>query len=380
MHIQSISYTDRGWDLPGSPAQPALVCFFGGHRPEEATAHYEALRAHYPQADIIGCTTAGEIRGLEVTDHQAVALLIRWEQAHATCASLVCAQAADAYQAGVSLARTLPADGLRMVFVISDGHIVNGSELVKGLRETLPVSVPVSGGLAGDGGAFVQTGVVFNGPATPGRIVAVGLYGSSLRFGFGSRGGWNAFGPVRRITRSTANILYELDGRPALELYKIYLGEEVDQLPQSALRFPIMIYPPGSQVDGKGTVRTILSIDEAAQSLIFAGDVPQGSMAQLMMASFEDLIDGAESAAGMIAPQPTAPEYQRLAILVSCVGRKIVMGHRIEDEVEAVASILPPDTAIAGFYSYGEIAPHFETGTCELHNQTMTITYLTEHC
>jgi hypothetical protein len=257
--------------------------------------------------------------------------------------------------------------------VISDGKCVNGSELVSGLTEHLPLGVTLTGGLAGDGDRFQETLVIWDGPPEPNKVALVGLYGNRLKVGFGSLGGWDAFGPERLITRSAGNILYELDGQPALELYKKYLGEYAKDLPASGLLFPLSLRTAA----GESLVRTILGVSETEYSLTFAGDMPQGGRARLMKANFDRLIDGAVGAAQTSygALGKASPE---LALLISCVGRKLVLKQRVEEEVEGVRDVLGQETILAGFYSYGEISPFTPSAKCELHNQTMTITTLSE--
>jgi hypothetical protein len=249
---------------------------------------------------------------------------------------------------------------------------VNGSELVRGITGALPHAVTVTGGLSGDGSDFARTCVALDRVEEGHRVVAVGFYGDGLQIGFGSFGGWDPFGPERVVTRSRGAILYELDGEPALQLYRRYLGDEAAQLPASGLRFPLAIRDGA----GKPVVRTILAIDEQEQSLTFAGDVPEGVLGRLMHANFDRLVEGAAGAARICqeAGHAAAPE---LALLISCVGRKLVLQQRIEEEVEAVQEVLGA-TALAGFYSYGELCPFGASARCELHNQTMTITTLRE--
>ena len=196
--------------------------------------------------------------------------------------------------------------------------------------------------------------------------------------GYGSLGGWDSFGPDRRVTRSAKNVLYELDDQSALELYKKYLGEHAEGLPSTGLLFPLSLRDTDSDTDSEHrVVRTILSINEEDQSMTFAGNVPEGSYVRLMKANFERLIDGANDAAvdsyqkiGSISPE--------FALLISCVGRKLVLKERIEEEVESVRDVLGEKTTLAGFYSYGEISPVLPSSKCELHNQTMTITTMSE--
>jgi hypothetical protein len=370
----------RGWThFEGEDDIDAqLVLFFGSRETLSDPARFGEIRERFPQADLVGCTTAGEIIGEEVLDQSIVLTAIEFAATAIQVVSLTIMEAGSSREGGQKLGAKLPLQDLKTVLVISDGHQVNGSELVEGLTEALGSTVIITGGLAGDGSKFEKTLVGCNDHPEEGRIVAIGLYGNKIEVGHGSVGGWDTFGPRRMITRSEANVLYEVDGKPALQLYKKYLGDKANQLPGAALEFPLMIKPFG-QPQEVGTVRTILAVDEKNQSMIFAGDMPEGHEAQLMMANFENLIDGAFEAA-QYARLESFKENQgdSLAILISCVGRKMVLGQRIAEEVESVREILGNEMKQIGFYSYGEISPHVEVGNCQLHNQTMTITALRE--
>ena len=368
--------SNKGW-LPAPPgglgAAAQLVLLFGSPACLRQSTWQADIANAYPNAHRLGCSTAGEIHGTEVSDETLVATAIAFEHTGLQGASLKLGEVRDSYQAGERLAKALPAEGLVHVLVISDGQNVNGSELVAGLTEHLPAGVTLTGGLAGDGDRFQETLVLWDGPPQPNQIAVLGLYGDRIRIGYGSLGGWDAFGPERLITRASGNILYELDQQPALALYKKYLGEYASDLPASGLLFPLSL----RTASGESVVRTILGVNEAEHSLTFAGDMPEGGHARLMKANFDRLIDGAVGAAqtSYAAIGNTSPE---LAILISCVGRKLVLKQRIEEEVEGVREVLGPDTVLAGFYSYGEISPFTPTARCELHNQTMTITILSE--
>ena len=282
---------------------------------------------------------------------------------------------ADSRVVGRLAGKELSAPDLRHVLVLSDGLSVNGTALVSGLREVLPAGVAITGGLAGDGSRFQKTFVGLGADVRRDQIVAVGLYGPNIVVGYGSRGGWEGFGPRRRITRAKDNTLFELDGQPALPLYKRYLGDRAAGLPATGLLFPLELTKDNT--GQTGLVRTILAVDEAQQSLTFAGDMPEGWYARLMMASGDQLVDGAANASAD-AKGKTPPVGASLAILVSCVGRRLVMGQRIEEELEAVVNSLSENTATVGFYSYGEACPSAGSDFSELHNQTMTITILSE--
>jgi len=361
-----------GWtDSPSGSRAAQLVLVFGGTAQLDAD-RYEDLRAAHPGAVVVGCSTAGEIADTRVSDDTLVATAIAFSHSRVRLASARVEDPGESRRVGKGLAAQLLGPGLVHVFVLSDGLHVNGTELAAGLQDGLPPGVAVTGGLSGDGARFARTLVVADAPPVERLVAAVGFYGDRLRVGHGSLGGWDPFGPDRLITRSEGNVLYELDGQPALELYKRYLGEHAAGLPASGLLFPLALR--GADETETGLVRTILAVDEAAGSMTFAGDMPQGTHARLMKANFDRLIDGAAGAAR--ASRLTAGA--RLAVLISCVGRKLVLGQRIEEEVEGVRRVLGAGTALTGFYSYGEISPYTPTARCELHNQTMTITTFAE--
>jgi hypothetical protein len=364
----------EGWSA--SPAQvlggPAsLVLLFGDRALLSDPDRMAEVKAFHPGTPLIGCSTAGEICGTRVRDGSLVVTAISFEHTRITQVAVTAGE--DSHAAGKLLAGKLLAGDLSHVLVLSDGLRVNGSELARGLRENLPERVVVTGGLAGDGAAFQHTLVCDGSGCGEGRIVAVGFHGERCRIGYGSLGGWDTFGAERLITRSRGNVLYELDGQSALALYKRYLGEFYAG-PAEALLFPLALKTKDADFD---LVRTVLSVNEDEQSMTFAGDMPEGSHVRLMKANFDRLIDGAAGAA-YGSQERLGQQPAQLALLISCVGRKLVLKQRIEEEVEEVRAILGEDTVLAGFYSYGEICPHGELMQCELHNQTMTITTFSE--
>ena len=366
-----------GWEpaVPGSLGNSAqLVLAFGATSVLKEPKRFQEIKAAYPTAHLMGCSTSGEIAGTNVADDSLVTTAVYFEETQLKTAQVKMDNMEESFQAGEKLATSLEHNDLVHVFVISDGLKVNGSELVKGLTKNLPPNVAVTGGLAGDGPRFQQTLVCLDGEPEEGKIAVLGFYGKHLKVGYGSMGGWDPFGPERLITLSKANILYELDGHSALELYKEYLGEHAAGLPASGLLFPLSLRVKDNDTP---IVRTILAVDEKAQSMTFAGDVAEGAYARFMKANFERLVDGASGAAktSYEAIGSTSPD---LAILISCVGRKLVLKQRIEEEVEAVREVLGARAALTGFYSYGEISPFTPGAKCELHNQTMTITTLSE--
>jgi hypothetical protein len=375
MNIEQRTFDAKaGWticrgDMKGEKAQ--LVLAFADRHLLDAGTGLGELRQAYPSAHIVIASTSGEIIDTEVTEDRFVATAIAFAKTRVACLATRISQTSESYDAGRELATKLGGPDLVHVFVVSDGQKVNGTELARGFNEHLPQGVLLSGGLAGDGTRFERTVVGLDGPPAPGCIAAVGFYGRALRVGFGSAGGWEPFGPERVVTRAEHNTLFELDGQSALKLYKKYLGEQAKHLPGSSLRFPLCVTPMDSE---HTVVRTILSIDEKAETMTFAGDIPVGARVRFMRASYEDLIDGAAKA----AEQARGTSMAELVVCVSCVGRRIVLGQRTEEETESVRAEVGPGPILTGFYSYGELSPAGSSTACQLHNQTMTITTLRE--
>ena len=378
MELHTLGYDRKKlWSVKSRPridSRRTLVLVFGSSSLLDSADPLGELIEDYPESIIIGCSTAGEILGTQISDESVSAAIVRFAHTDIRLASAPAHSAEGSFTAGQEIARQLKDARLKGILVLSDGLNVNGSELVRGLNSQVPSSVVVTGGLAGDGDRFRRTWVLQDRRPQSGFVTAVGFYGDRIRIGHGSKGGWDRFGPERRVTKSKGNVLFELDGRPALQLYKEYLGERADGLPATGLLFPLALR--ANQADSKSLVRTILAVDEGEQSLTFAGDIPEGAFAQLMKANFDRLVQGASEAASSTT-LPAEGDSSTLAIAISCVGRRLVLGERTEEETEATLDVLPKGTQQVGFYSYGEISS-YTAGTCDLHNQTMTLTTLSE--
>lgn len=358
---------------------PQLVLVFGSVQQLGAPGLEEALREALPNAQLAGCTTAGEVSDHGVSDDTLVITGLRFSHPCLRVAGTDLLSMGDSRAAGERLAAALAAphegQALRQVLVLGQGVAINGSALIEGLQSALGPNVSISGGLAGDGGAF--SGTLTLGPegVSAQQVVGIGFYSPHTVLRHGSFHGWQPFGPARKITRSAGNVLFELDGEPALAVYKRYLGDYASGLPGSGLLFPFEMM--GQDHQTLGLIRTILGVDEAQGSLVLAGDLDPNGYLRLMHASTDSLVNGAETAAEALFD--TGPvEGEKLAVLVSCVGRKMVMGARVDEEVEAVRDVLGSQAHVTGFYSNGEISPGLNGMECHLHNQTMTITLVAE--
>jgi hypothetical protein len=379
MRVEHLSWSEAvGWSASADRIGADLVFYFGTRRALTCGRRYRELRAMYPDAHIVGCSTGGQIRNDDVTDEEIAAAALAFD---ATMLRVACEPAPsrdDSRSCGETIGKTLAAHDLAGIFVLSDGLNINGSALVSGITDAVGEKIAITGGLAGDGPEFRKTLVGADRPPRTHMVAAVAFYGPAIRIGHGCVGGWDEFGPRRPITRSRGNVLFEFDGKPALDLYERYLGEDgVKELPVSALVFPLRIFDPDRP--DHDIIRAMLAVDKDARSITMAGDVPEGWIAQLMRGNFDRLAAGAGMAARCaVNGLGRSRTGDQIAILVSCIGRRLVMGQHTADELEATSAEFEPGISQLGFYSYGEISPHPVSGVCELHNQTMTVTTITE--
>ena len=355
------------------PENVQLVLAFAQRTLLEETKPYSKLRERYPKADIVICSSSGQISNNCLIENDIVATAISFEKTTIKAVEIDILSNNNVDDLGEKIKSSLLTDDLKSILILSEGSFINGTELINELIKQTNKSIPIFGGLAGDEYSFEKTVVGLNADATSGKIVAIGFYGNHIHFGYGSEGGWGDFGPEREVTVSDKNVLYKIGDRFALDLYKEYLGKYTEELPGSSLYFPLSMK---ETKDSAAVVRTILAIDEEKKSMTFAGNIPQGATVRLMKGNIDKLIDAASTAAYKIKTK--TKDNNQLALLVSCVGRRIVLSDRVEEELEVVKDIFGQNTMLCGFYSYGEISPTLYNVACELHNQTMTITTIYE--
>ena len=353
-----------------------LVLYFTTHARCSAGQDFESLRERFPNAVVLGCSGGGAFDADLVSDETVAGVAVSFDSTTVRHVVTDIDDQIDAEQHGMEVGRQLAAPDLAAVFILGDGIHLNGSRFAAGLTAALGAGVPVTGGLAGDEGAFKQTLVAANAAPKPGIVVAVGFYGANFKAAAGFGGGWTPFGPRRRITRSKGNVLYELDGEPALDLYKRYLGDEAEGLPASGLLFPLNIHHPDSPQHE--LTRTILAVDHEAKTMTFAADVPEGWVGQLCRTTPTRLTEAAASGTRQAINDHGSHHGDDLVVFVNCIGRRLVMGHRTAEEVMAATDELPASTRRVGFFSHGEFAPNGDTGHCEFHNQMMIVTHFRE--
>ncbi|WP_397447015.1 FIST signal transduction protein [Polaribacter sp. R77954] len=353
-----------------------LVLVFGNRYMLQDENIYKEIRAVFNDGHFVFGSTSGDITSYSVDDESITITAIEFEKSTFTIKTANVSNAdqkIDSNLVGKELIQQLPQENLKYVFAVSEGSFVNGSQLTIGMNTATEDNLLITGALCGDGARFETTLASYNQKPKEGEIVVVGLYGDTLEVSFATNGGWTPFGPERVVTKSEDNLLYELDNKSALDLYKKYLGEKSKELPGAALLYPLKVK---SSDEKKSIVRTILNINEDQNSMILAGDIKEGSKVQLMMTNVDSIVNAAE--VGALKALNYRENKPDLAILVSCIGRKLVLDQRVEEEVEEVVEVIGKEVTVCGFYSYGEIAPFNGEKNCQLHNQTIVITLISE--
>lgn len=378
-----------GWSapLPALDGPSTLVLVLAGPAVPGADVPVADLLAAYPRSGVLGCSTAGVVAGDTLVDEEVLVTVLVFARTRVVLEH-VPLDAATSLRAGTGLGERLRAHGddLAAVLVLAHGTDVVGNALAEGLSRGTGGQVPVFGGMSAGlpepGGhlppCWVLAGGEVHGGAGGGAdragvVAGVGLYGEHVGLSTGTGSGWADLGPRRRVTRSEGATLHELDGKPALALYRRYLGEEARGLPVAGLRFPLAIRRTGEE--GAPVVRSVLDVDDDTDTILLTGDVPQGCTAQLLHQDSEALADAAERAARDAAATAGVPAG--LALVVTCLGRRLALGSRTEDELESVVAGLPAGTPALGFYTYGELAPT-SARSCDLHNETLTVAVLGE--
>ncbi|WP_027880931.1 FIST signal transduction protein [Mesoflavibacter zeaxanthinifaciens] len=374
--VQLVKHKNSDWKYIGQEIKlnAPLVMVLGNRYMLEDANIYQDIKTLFPDGQIVFGSTCAEISSNDVNQQSITITAIEFEKSTFVIkTSNIKNNNQDSYKVGQDLIQQLPKDNLKHVFVISEGSFVNGSKLTQGMNSVTQNNLLITGGLCGDDDRFEKTIAGYNENPKEGQLIAIGFYGDTLEVTFSIYGGWTPFGPERVVTKSDDNILFELDGQPALDLYKTYLGDKAKDLPGAALLYPLNVKV---QIDDQPIVRSILNIDETNNSVILAGDIPENAKVQLMMTNVDNIANASERAAKQAMNlRQNKPE---LAMLVSCIGRKLVLDQRVEEEVEEVIEVIGKDATISGFYSYGEIAPFDGEISCQLHNQTMTITLISE--
>ena len=366
--------SDGKWSRP-LPEQPqeqtSLVLVFASGVARNNN-HLVAISEAFPNAEICGATSAGEILEKEALQETLVITAIDFESSKAIVQYQKIESAEKSLEATNKALDDLPKEGLRHILYFADGLSVNHADVVSECEQHVPAGVKITGGFAGSlsrdfCAVASKTGWIQS------TVAIVGIYGENLKIATGCGGRGVPFGPERVITRAEGNLLYELDESPAVDILRKYLGlEKGTDLSVDGNHFHFVVRPDHST---PGVVRGFVGYNDDEGWLQMGGDVKTGDFAQLSKTTTSILIDTAEDAAEICLKNfESQPE---LALIISCVSRGLSLGVRADEEIEAMTEPLPQNTPVTGFYAYGELAP-LEEEACSLHNETINLTVFSE--
>jgi hypothetical protein len=323
--------------------------------------------------NLVGCTTDGEISSVGLSTGSVVLCGIVTDQIefNIACATGLRKNSEDA---GRRLAQQLPST-VRYVQVFSDGLTGNGCAILRGLASALGPHVPIAGGTAGDDGEFRNTWQFFGSDVLSDAIVAIGFSGD-FSFGTGVSSGWSPIGIAKKVTKARGNVVYELNGQPALEVYERFLGKHADKLPSVGVEYPLgLVNGVGCCDEDFHLLRATMSVNRSDGSIVFAGEVPEGSMVRLTCGDHASILEAAEKAAAS-ALADLGDATAVMAFFYSCMARKIVLGRRTREEIHRIRSAIGPRLPIVGFYTYGEYCRIKRGGSSLLHNETACVTVI----
>lgn len=344
------------------------------------------VRSVYPQAPLIGCSTAGLITSDGPLEKAVGVLLLHsdtmsFSPIRVDNISKGMRAAGKQFGERVSQMAGGPPKG---AFIFSDALSGNGTELVRGVFETLGTGFPLMGGAAGDDMAFKKTYQYCNDEVLSDAAVGFAV-GGNVSFAAGADHGWRPIGKELTVTKAEGTTLYELDGKPAFSIYEDYFGDAAKKF-KNALSLPAVTYPLGMKTgEGKSEyymIRVPLAVKDDG-SIMCGAEVIEGSKVRLMIGDIDTALLAAEARAKSIVER-TADSRPRLAFLSDCVARKVLFGRRIGEEIEKLNEFRAQGIVLFGFYSYGQIAPLREipanVNTCDpgFYEQSLSIAVMGE--
>ena len=272
------------------------------------------------------------------------------------------------------------------LLIFPNGMGGDGIKMIEGLQEELGQDFEIVGGYLGDDERFEQTYQYYNGKVYKDAIPGVLLCNkqNGYKTGIGVRSGFEPIGNRFYCSAAEGNVVKQFDGESALDLYKEFLGEErAQRLPGIALEYPFGLIDEKVSIGDKEyfQLRCGLAVDHDKGTISLAASIPEGSAITLTTASRNDIIKGAEQAAQQ-ALESLEGAKPKAIMMFSCVGRKLVLGRRTQEEIDAVKNVLGKDVPIIGFYTYGEIGPidklKNDLKATKFHNETVVLWALGE--
>jgi hypothetical protein len=337
----------------------------------------KGVRSITGQAKIVGCTTSGEITNYGRQTESTVVLCMKTDTEIYT--SFNEGIKTNGQKTGEELSEKLIKGFSESVkgtmMILPDGLAGNLSPLVRGIYDTSGANVRLVGGSAGDDFQFKSTYQIFNDKVTSDGVCGI-LFPPEIKIGIGIKHGWSPIGELMVVTKSEGNILYELNNRPALDVYFEALNKPADNVTQMYLTEVSETSPIGIvEVGGKHLIRHLYA-PTPERGIACFGDIPQESIVSIMSGDKTTLIKSAEEAS-LEAISAIGGRNVKAVIVFDCVSRVFILKEKVNEEIEAIKKVLGRDIPIFGFYTYGEIGA-FEGGQPTFHNKTIIVCTIAE--
>jgi hypothetical protein len=361
---------------------PKVLIVFGAMRfnHRELLAGISSVAKDIP---MVGGTTAGEISSSGFSTGSVVVMALSNEDLEFVTGigyDMSSDEAACSVAMANDILKKAAFDPNASLLVFPNGMGGDGLKVLEGLQLVLGKDFEITGGYLGDDERFECTYQYYNGVVYKDTIVGLMVMKKKgFRTGVGVRSGFTSIGNSFICTSSEGNVVKEFEHTKALEMYKDFLGEErASRLPAVCLEYPFGIVDrnPVDNTESLFQLRCGLSVDHEKGTISLAASIPEGSEVTLTTASRGDIINGAREAAAQ-AKKALAGATPMAIIMFSCVGRKLVLGRRVQEEVDAVLECIGPDVPLIGFYTYGEIGPIDQTrkelSSVKFHNETVVL-------
>lgn len=335
---------------------------------------------------VVGCSTAGEITTegpVKKNSVSVMAIVSDTIKFYAGIGDNIAKNAREAGKKAADEVKKQTSENLGAFVMFPDVLVGNGSDIVRGVLDSLGAHFPVVGGAAGDDFAFVKTFQYLNDKVYSGSVVGLGFVGN-FKIGIGVKHGWIPIGVPMKVTRSEGSVLHELDGKPAIAIYDDYFGESAKSLRTETLAKLAITYPLGMKSEGteEMLIRDPITVD-ANGSITCAAEIPQGSEIQLMIGSREEAVKVAKVAAEKAIEQLDGA-IPKAVIIFNCIARNKLFGERKGEEISAIQEAVGKNVPLIGFYTYGEQAPlggevrDIKKCNPAFHNETVVIAVLAE--
>lgn len=345
-----------------SSGEPALTFLFTTDAYDQEVV-YEAVKEVVEGSRMVGFCTGGIITADGVF-RQGVGVCTLSGDELRVVTSLQRRLSADPRGAGRRAGEELLASGLDQgtVFVLPDGFAANISEVVRGLYNSMGPDFKYVGGGAGDNLRFFKTcQFTETGLASDALAVAL-LDGPTVQTGIGH--GWQPTGEPLVITAARGKRVFEIDGRPAFEVYSERLGGiPVDKFAEYGMRYPLGI----PDICGNHLIRDPLAVNDDG-SIDFVTEVPRSAVVSIMEGEVADLIETARSVSQAAAGKVAGPQF---VLVFDCISRCLLMDEEFERELKAIRQAVGMEVPILGCLTFGEVGSYADVPL--FHNKTMVV-------